>query len=251
MWLLSTAGTVGHLEGDSPSRLSPPTKHEQPLKIRESSYGPPAQALECQREARKRVAAHRLYFRHKPFPLTPYPLESLLSTYVFVSMIEEDSPQWRMSADNPGFLKLGPRHGRDTTPAWENIYGLFQASNDFKRGAFLGLMPYDDGTTSLPPIDITRERPNLRRFDLLTSYEKHVPLKGHALDVLDAVDDNGNNYIVMMLEYCVVDSNCISYMAKKQVSEGERVGLTESERMKLGITLTLEEVERLATEGEV
>jgi hypothetical protein len=161
----------------------------------------------------------------------------MMGTYSFVSMLNEWKPQLRIGEENPGFLKLGIRHG--ALPAWENVYGLFQAANDWRRGAFAGAVPH--AVSEGPP------RPTLRRFDLLTSYENRVPLNGHALEVLDAVDDNGNSYIVMRLEYFVEDSTCISYMGKKQLHEGVRVRLTKAERRNLGISLTFEEVERQAT----
>ncbi|KAJ7702767.1 hypothetical protein B0H17DRAFT_1176078 [Mycena rosella] len=177
----------------------------------------------------------------QPFLSTEYSLERMMGTYSFVSMLKEYKPQLRMGDENPGFLKLGVRRGAE--PAWENVYGYFQVLNDSRRGAFTGVLPHgvDEAVSRGPP------RPNLRRFNLLTSYENRIPLKGHALEVLDAVDDNGNNYIAMMQEYFVEDSTCISYMGKKQLSDGVRVRLTETERRNLGISLTFEEVERQAT----
>ncbi|KAJ7134058.1 hypothetical protein C8R43DRAFT_639948 [Mycena crocata] len=180
---------------------------------------------------------------------TPHSLNKFLGTYAFVSMWDEDRPEYRLgteTTDNPGFLKLGLQRGAE--PSWENVQGFFQTMNDWRRGAFSGLVPYQLSEAQAGgQVD---PRPNLRRFDLITSYLNHVPLKGHAMDVLDAVDDNGNNYIVMMLEYCVSGSDCVSYMAKKQLDDTSRVGLTESERRKLGISLTFEEVEALG-KGEV
>ncbi|KAJ6535568.1 hypothetical protein B0H19DRAFT_1383097 [Mycena capillaripes] len=132
----------------------------------------------------------------------PYSVENILGTY------------WRIGEENPGFLTLGLRAGVSAT--WENVYGVFQALNDSTRGAFNGLMSYEAAVAASgsPP------RPTLRRFDLVTSYEWRVPLQGHAFEVLDAVDDNGNNYIAMMLEYCIPGSNCVSFMGKKELREG-------------------------------
>ncbi|KAJ7662830.1 hypothetical protein DFH06DRAFT_1190906 [Mycena polygramma] len=183
----------------------------------------------------------------QPFLTTPYPLENLLGTYRVVSMRNEDEPQWRLGEENPGFIKLGLRSGQAAT--WENVYGVFQVLNDFKRGAFNGLMPHEQVVawtleTKSPP------RPTLRRFDLITSYERRIPLKGHALEVLDAVDGNGNNYIAIMFEYCVERSNCISFMGKKQSGDEANVGFTDEERRKLGISLSFDEVEALGKSSE-
>jgi hypothetical protein len=71
-----------------------------------------------------------------------------------------------------------------------------------------------------------------------------APLVGHAMDVFAELDDNGNHYVGMMMEYCVSRTNCISYMVKK-------CGLTEEEGTRLGVLLTFEEVERLGREKEL
>ncbi|KAJ7767902.1 hypothetical protein DFH07DRAFT_808056 [Mycena maculata] len=188
--------------------------------------------------AERRVCAWQPFLRH------PHSLENVLGTYVFVSLLDEGRPEMRLGPENPGFLTLELPRDASGSPAWDNVHGSFQAENDWRRGAFTGLMPHGMAEATLT----SSRRPNLRRFDLSTSYNNRVPLKGHALDVLDAVDDNGNNYIVMMLEYFVVGSNCFSYMAKKQLAPGDRVGLTDSECTKLGISSTYEEVERAANE---
>ncbi|KAJ7087955.1 hypothetical protein B0H15DRAFT_841884 [Mycena belliarum] len=177
----------------------------------------------------------------KAYPWQPYltnatyPIERLMGTYVFVSLFNEDQPNmYMLGAQNPGFLKLGTRQG--APEELQNVYGYFQVANDTKRGAFIGLMPQHEAMN--PP------RTNLRKFDLVTAYENRIPLKGHGLDVLDVVDDNGNNYIAIMLEYFAEGSNCISYMGKKQLRDEDRIGLTEVESLRLGIGISFDELER-------
>ncbi|KAJ6615875.1 hypothetical protein B0H10DRAFT_2435250 [Mycena sp. CBHHK59/15] len=157
-------------------------------------------------------------------------------------MHNEDKPEVQLGLgprpSDPGFLTLSLHPG--AVPAWENVYGSFDATNGWRRGTFEGLKPWD-----LPFAPESPPRPNLRRFDLVTvAHEGYLPREGHALEVFDAVDENGNNYIALMLEYCNPDSNCVSYMGKKQVNDGKRCGLTAKERRRLGISLTFEEVER-------
>ncbi|KAJ6473360.1 hypothetical protein C8R47DRAFT_718657 [Mycena vitilis] len=166
----------------------------------------------------------------QPFLTTPYPLENLLGTYRVVSMWNEDEPQWgSLGEENPGFIKLGLRSGQAGT--WENVYGVFQ------------VVAWTLENKSPP-------RPSLRCFDLITSYERRIPLKGHALEVLDAVDGNGNNYIAIMFEYCAERSNCISFMGKKQSGDEANIGLTDEERRNLGISLSFDEVEALGKSSE-
>ncbi|KAF7341702.1 hypothetical protein MSAN_02068600 [Mycena sanguinolenta] len=168
---------------------------------------------------------------------TEYPLDRLLGKYTIVALYNEDEPQWRLNpTDTEQYLVLGLRAG--CIMADENVYGIFRASNGVRRGTFAGLTPF--------PVRTGPPRPTLRRFDLATSYENRIPREGHGLEVLDAVDNNGNNYVALKLEYFVKGSNCISYMAKKQPNEAERCMLTEDERRSLGITMTFEEVEEAA-----
>lgn len=159
---------------------------------------------------------------------TVYPIDRLLGTYNFVSMMDEDDIKLCMGEANPGSLYLFVPVGQEVT--YDNICGVFLAANNWSRGTFRGLSPTQ-----------TRNRPNLMRFNLITQH--NVIKEGHGLDITEALDSNGNNYISMMLEYWNMDSNCISYRGKKNVG-GNPLGLSLAEKEKLGINLTFEAVEQ-------
>ncbi|KAJ7134020.1 hypothetical protein C8R43DRAFT_956328 [Mycena crocata] len=155
---------------------------------------------------------------------TEYPLERLLGAYTFASFFNEDKPYNILMYEDMAFLKLSLRPGTQSAP--ENVLGVFEVGDDgWVGGTFAGLTPAN--ISGGPP------RPTLYRVTLSSSLKNFVRLKDHALEVLDAVDDNGNNYIhigPIRFGYFDRGSNCRSYMAKKQLGGGQKATLTRAER---------------------
>ena len=76
------------------------------------------------------------------------------------------------------------------------------ASGPAAPAAAAGVVDWADGDPDVPAISFGGDgppHPTLRYFSLSTSYMGALPLKGHALEVLDATDDTGANYIALMI----------------------------------------------------
>ena len=66
----------------------------------------------------------------------------------------------------------------------------------------------------------------------------------HAIDVVEPVDGNGNHYVSIMLHYFENPAyDGVWYLGKKVVNERDRQGVTEEERIQLGIGVSIEEIE--------
>ncbi|KAJ7052832.1 hypothetical protein C8F01DRAFT_1375639 [Mycena amicta] len=173
-----------------------------------------------------------------PWLSRTYPIESLLGTYSFVAV--RNDPKRGESTGTLGTLQLGLYAGPALT--WENVSGSFDLAGAAK-GTFVSLTAPHTSAILDPASFGGPPRQTLRYFDLTSSYMGSVPLRGHALEVLDAVDELGNNYIAFMLEHASKGSKAVAYLGKKQ-SAGSIVGLSDAERRQLGIGSTFEEVER-------
>ncbi|KAF7305636.1 hypothetical protein HMN09_00817100 [Mycena chlorophos] len=191
-----------------------------------------------------------------PWLSQSHPVDSLLGAYTFVAVrtpeispVATEFPARHAHTRTSSMGALGTLQLRlhaGSALAFDNVAGSFSLPLESASGSFVSLRTraaaatFDRASFDGPP------RPTLRYFDLSTSYMGSVPPKGHALEVLDAVDDNGNNYVALMLEYAEKKSKATAYLGKKDV-EGEYVGLTEDESRRLGIGISFEEVEKSHT----
>jgi len=179
------------------------------------------------------------------------PLEELLGTYIFVAMHHEADDRYELDLASPGKFTLsmpgtGSTSAEATKPSWDQVEATYQ------RGPLSGTAKgfqrpqRSNDEERQKAID---DRCNLRRFDFITMdppdwYSGKV---NHALDVVVPVDENGNHYISVMLHYHDnPEFNVVSLLGKKVVG-GQEVGLTDKERIQLGIGIRSEDIPR----GEV
>ncbi|KAF9063246.1 hypothetical protein BDP27DRAFT_1335380 [Rhodocollybia butyracea] len=178
----------------------------------------------------------------QPYLETELSIENILGKYVIVAMHDEDDYNLQMTLSNPGHITLSVPH--NTLPSWDTIEGTYERGQ--LTGSFTGFHP--PGPSRLSPAELARTRPNLRKFDFHTMVPPNWYLGkvNHAIDVVTPVDSNGNHYISVMLHYFdnpQVDG--VWYLGKKVVDgvDGERGGLTEDERVKLGIGVSSADIE--------
>lgn len=159
----------------------------------------------------------------------------------------------------PGYLTLEVAPGMPNMP--ENVQGHFAISNGWWTGSFSGItayhMPDPNGTCNTENLwEIT-----LRPDTDVPKYGLHSRV-GHALVVVDAVDDCGNCFIAFNWNYWPTEgadpeeAELRCYYGKKDVEMTAFTGkdppivLSEAERQRLGIGMTKEQVERIGREKD-
>jgi hypothetical protein len=143
----------------------------------------------------------------------------------------------------PGFFKVS--FPEDEKPSLENLSGSFRFWDI--EGSFTGVTPLesDNDQTMANAWEIDDMQWDPQNWD----DDTYDTAQGHMVEVCDVVDDNGNRFITLILDQgwsgCM--PHCAGWVGKKQSDEEALVGLTDTERERMGMYLTDEEVEGRAT----
>jgi hypothetical protein len=184
----------------------------------------------------------------------PIPLASLAGTYrwVFLSQTSWESIEFRYESDPevvkkeypgfPGFFKIS--FPKDEKPSLRNMSGTFRFWD--LEGSFIGVTPPKPtgGETIANAWEI-----NYMQWEPHCRDEETV--RGHAVEVCNAVDDNGNRFITLFWDqgWSGCSPHSADWVGKKQTDEEALVGLTDAERERTGMYLTDEEVKERATQS--
>jgi hypothetical protein len=153
-------------------------------------------------------------------------------------LYDSGSKGMKLKEGYPGSFTLRFPSGKELTP--ENLAGSFRLLN--LKGSFTGLEGLVGAGDNRPSVN----RWNIGDVDWGKSSNEET--EGHKLEVYDLADDNGNKFIAFVWDQgwsgcCPHSSTCL---AKKRTDENIPVGLTDSERDRIGLYLTKEEVKKKA-----
>jgi hypothetical protein len=190
-------------------------------------------------------------------PKRPVPLASLAGTYRWVYLTQTSWPsiEFRYESDPevakreypdyPGFFKLS-FPAEDEKPSLDNVRGEFRFWDI--KGSFVGVEPHKNqrnGQAMENAWDV-REM----RWDPSPRYRRgtYGIVHGHWVEVCDAVDDNGSHFVTLVWdqgwEGCAPHFG--DWVGKRQLDDEALVGLTDTERERMGMYLTEEEVQKRA-----
>lgn len=158
-------------------------------------------------------------------------------------MYNEDDFNLCMNLINPGEFTFSMHADGADMPSWDQVEATYQRGQ--LSGAAKGFLP-PPRADNKERQDVTDTRCNWRRFDFMTMDPPNWYLGkvNHALDVVVPVDDNGNHYISIMLHYFNNENYDGVWVLGKKVVDGTEVGLTEEERIRLGIGISFDDIPR-------
>jgi hypothetical protein len=151
---------------------------------------------------------------------------------------DDDNHDGIQERQDPGSLTLCFCNNTESSP--ENIRGSFQLMD--LEGAFTGLKPAEEDMEQAGRWDIMK-------FEWAPGFSSQVTLgiaTGHRVEIYKALDDNGNHFIAFIWNQGWDDDDCEVHYATciaKKVVGGTFVGLSDSERERLGMYQTWDEIE--------
>jgi len=138
----------------------------------------------------------------------------------------------------PGSLTLSIPSGKEPTP--KNLTGSFRLMD--LKGSFTGLEAQSDGDGGQ-----VVNAWDIDKVDWASGFSTEATYgidEGHTLEVYEVRDDDGHNFVAFIWDQGY--SGCVPHyatcVAKKQRDENALVGLTDSERERLGMYLTEAEI---------